>query len=161
MVEMTPRQASEFASRWLPAWTGNEPRRLAAFYTDDLFYSDATVPQGIVGKDAFVSYLTRLLSENPDWAWTHVAGIPLEDGFLNKWRLDAPVGDKIVTCYGVCTVQMRGPLIYRNEVYFDRLELVTAIRDWNKRKLVRAYESDRESRRDRVHARIRRVRRQR
>jgi len=31
-------------------------------------------------------------------------------------------------------VQIAGSLIYRNEVYFDTLHLVTAIRDWNARK---------------------------
>jgi hypothetical protein len=28
---------------------------------------------------------------------------------------------------GVCTVQLRAGLIYRNEVYFDRSELLAAI----------------------------------
>jgi hypothetical protein len=31
-------------------------------------------------------------------------------------------------------VQMAGGRIYRNEVYFDTLHLITAIRDWNARK---------------------------
>jgi hypothetical protein len=39
-------------------------------------------------------YLSKLLANNPDWVWTHESGIPLQDGFLNKWRLDAPVGDQ-------------------------------------------------------------------
>ena len=63
------------------------------------------------------------------------SAIPLENGFLNKWRLDAPVGDKVITCRGVCTVQMTGDLIYRNEVYFDTLQLIAAIRDRNERKI--------------------------
>ena len=29
MGMMTREQAREFASRWLPAWTGNDPERLA------------------------------------------------------------------------------------------------------------------------------------
>ena len=53
-------------------------------------------------------------------------------------RLDAPVGDRVITCRGVCTVQMTGGLIYRNETYFDTLHLITAIRDWNKKKLTRS-----------------------
>jgi len=134
MRSMTADEAREFAGRWLPAWTGNNPRKLAAFYTNDLFYLDPTVPGGVTGKDAFVRYLSRLLANNPDWIWTHNSAVPLEDGFLNKWRLDAPVGDQLVTCRGVCMVQMRGGLIYRNEVYFDTLDLITAIRAWNARK---------------------------
>ena len=30
---MTPQQAREFADRWLRAWTGNNPEKLAAFYS--------------------------------------------------------------------------------------------------------------------------------
>jgi hypothetical protein len=66
--------------------------------------------------------------------WTHESAIPLENGFLNRWKLDAPVGDRIITCHGVCTVQMTGGLIYRNEVYFDTRHLIAAIEDWNARK---------------------------
>jgi hypothetical protein len=137
MRSMTAEEAREFAARWLPAWSGNNPRKLAAFYTDDLFYSDPTLPNGVTGKDAFIRYLSKLLANNPDWIWTHNSSIPLQDGFLNKWRLDAPVGDQLITCPGVCVVQMRDGLIYRNEVYFDTLDLITAIHAWNARKAPR------------------------
>ncbi len=130
---MTLEQARRFAEVWLPAWTGNDPRKLVSFYTDDLFYSDPTVPDGIEGKPAFLSYLSKLLANNPMWAWKQEDAIPLEDGFLNKWKLDAPVGDRIVSCRGVCTVQFRGSLIRRNEVYFDTLPLIGAIEAWNRR----------------------------
>ena len=131
---MTFEQAHRFAEVWLPAWTGNDSGKLASFYTDDLFYSDPTVPNGIEGKPAFLSYLSRLLANNPAWVWTQEDAIPLEGGFLNKWKLDAPVGSGIVTCRGVCTVQFRGSLIRRNEVYFDTLPLINAIKSWNRRK---------------------------
>jgi hypothetical protein len=133
---MTPDEACQFATRWLPAWTGNDPLRLASFYTDDLFYSDPTLPGGVTGKEDFIRYLSKLLADNPDWFWTHESGIPLQDGFLNKWRLAAPIGDRVVTCRGVCTVQMTGGLIYRNEIYFDTLPLISAIRQWNARKTI-------------------------
>jgi hypothetical protein len=129
MRSMAPDEARLFAASWLPAWTGNDPRKLASFYTDDLFYSDPS------GKEAFIRYLSKLLANNPDWVWTHESAIPLENGFLNKCRLDAPVGDKVITCRGVCTVQMTGDLIYRNEVYFDTLQLIAAIRDRNEREI--------------------------
>jgi hypothetical protein len=137
MQSMTAAEGREFAARWLPAWTGNDPLRLASFYTEDLFYSDPTLPDGVTGKKNFIRYLSKLLANNPDWVWTHESGIPLQDGFLNKWRLDAPVGDQAVTCRGVCTVQMTNGLIYRNEVYFDAHHLINAIRVWNARKACR------------------------
>jgi SnoaL-like domain len=137
MRSMTQDEARRFAERWLPAWTGNNPLKLASFYTDDLFYSDPTLPDGVIGKEAFIRYLSKLLGNNPDWVCTHESAIPMQDGFLNKWRLDAPVGDRAITCRGVRTVQMIGGLIYRNETYFDTLHLITAIRNWNTEKEAR------------------------
>ncbi len=121
---MTREQASEFASRWLPAWTGNDPERLTAFYSEDVFYLDPTVPEGVKGRDALLRYFRRLLKRNPDWVWTQIEPIPLEYGFLNKWHARIPVGDVVVECIGVCFVQFNDEgLIRRNEVYFDCTEL--------------------------------------
>lgn len=131
---LTAEEARIFAERWLPAWTGNDPERLASFYTNDCFYADPTIPGGVSGKPAFIQYLRKLLANNPDWVWRHERGVPLEGGFLNFWQLHAPVGDRSVKARGVCTVQFEGPLIKNNLVYFDMLPLVTAIRDWNARK---------------------------
>ncbi len=58
---------------------------------------------------------------------THRASIPIRDGFLNKWHASIPVGPQAIEVDGVCTVQLRNGLIYSNEVFFDRSELLTAI----------------------------------
>jgi len=131
---MTREEAQKFSASWLPAWTGNDAEKLVAFYTDDVFYSDPSVPEGVEGRPALLRYLTWLLGNNPAWVWTQRDAVPMEGGFLNKWKLEAPVGDRVVTCNGVCTVEFRGPLIRRNEVYFDTLPLMNAIADWNRRK---------------------------
>lgn len=124
MGMMTNEQAREFASRWLPAWTGNDPERLAAFYSKDAVYLDPTIPGGVKGRDALLKYFRKLLARNPDWVWTQLEPIPLEDGFLNKWLATIPVGGSVVRCVGVCFVQFDGQgLIRRNEVYFDCTEL--------------------------------------
>jgi len=124
MAMMTKEQAAEFASRWLPAWTGNDPEKLAAFYSEDAFYLDPVVPDGVKGKIELVKYFTGLLGRNPDWVWTQIEGIPMEGGFLNKWLAKIPVGKKVVECVGVCLVQFDGAgLIRRNEVYFDLASL--------------------------------------
>jgi len=64
---LTEGEAKEFASRWLPAWTGNDPERLVSFYTDDCLYSDPAVPEGIEGKEALLHYFGSLLASFPDW----------------------------------------------------------------------------------------------
>jgi steroid delta-isomerase-like uncharacterized protein len=133
MEMMTREEAKDFASKWLPAWTGNDPDKLAAFYSEDAFYLDPAIPDGVRGKDELLSYFKRLLSVNPDWVWTQLEGIPMEGGFLNKWRAEIPVGEKAVECVGVCFVQLDDKgLIKRNEVYFDRSDLLREIRDLKK-----------------------------
>lgn len=119
--------AEDFAARWLPAWTGNDPEGLAAFYTDDAFYSDPAVPDGIRGKAALLDYFRALLARFPDWTWTNTGATPMEGGFLNRWHATIPVGGTAIECDGVCTVRLRDGLIERNEVFFDRSELLAAI----------------------------------
>lgn len=128
MKAMTATEAREFAGRWLPAWTGNDPERLAGFYSEDAFYLDPGIPQGVKGKAALLAYFRKLLAYNPDWVWTQIEGIPLEDGFLNKWLARIPVGDKTLEVVGVCFVQLDAQgKIRRNEVYFDRSQLLAEI----------------------------------
>lgn len=121
MRHLSVEEAREFAERWLPAWTGNDPERLAEFYSDDVFYLDPGVPEGLSGKTALLEYFHKLLAHNPAWVWEQLEAIPMQDGFLNKWRALIPVGDSAVEAVGVCTVQFDNKgLIKRNEVYFDR-----------------------------------------
>lgn len=125
---MNKEEAKEFASRWLPAWTGNEPEKLASFYSDDCFYLDPSMPDGVRGKIELIEYLRILLSQNPNWVWSQIEPIPMEGGFLNKWSAKIVVGDKIIDCIGVCLVQFDDHgKIRRNEVYFDRSGLISEI----------------------------------
>jgi hypothetical protein len=119
--------ARTFAEQWLPAWSGNRPELLTSFYSDDAFYSDPGIPDGVRGRDALLRYFTRLLARNPRWVWTHRRSIPLVDGFLNYWHAQVPVGDRTLEIDGVCVVQLRDGKIYSNEVFFDRSEMLAAI----------------------------------
>jgi ketosteroid isomerase-like protein len=123
---LSAAEAAAFAAEWLPAWTGNDPDRLLSFYTEDAFYRDPAVPQGISGRASLRRYLAALLAQNPDWVWTQAAATPLEGGFLNHWRARIPVGPRTIEAAGVCTVVLREGRIARNEVFFDRCELLAA-----------------------------------
>ena len=68
-----------------------------------------------------------LLAHNPGWVWTNTGATPMEGGFLNHWHATVPVGESVVECDGVCTVRLRDGLIERNQVFFDRAELLAAI----------------------------------
>jgi hypothetical protein len=128
MRYLTATEARQFAEAWLPAWTGNNPERLAGFYSEDVLYLDPTIPEGVKGKPALIAYFRRLLAHNPIWVWKQVEGIPLEHGFLNKWQAAIPVGGKVIEVVGVCFVQLdEAGKICRNEVYFDRSGLLKEI----------------------------------
>jgi hypothetical protein len=82
----------------------------------------------VCGKDELLSYFRKLLAQNPDWVWKQIEPFPMEGGFLNKWLARIPIGSKIIECIGVCFVQFNEDgLIRRNEVYFDRTELISEI----------------------------------
>jgi hypothetical protein len=128
MTHLTAAQARTFAEKWLPAWSGNNPELLASFYAEDAFYLDPGVPQGVRGKPALLVYFRKLLANNPNWVWSQIEGIPMQDGFLNKWLAKIPVGAKTLEIVGVCFVQLDAAgKIRRNEVYFDRSELMSEI----------------------------------
>ena len=89
---------------------------------------DAGIPNGAKGKAELTAYFRKLLAQNPEWVWSQIEAIPMEDGFLNKWMAKIPVGKKTLECIGVCFVQFdEQGKIKRNEVYFDRTELVSEV----------------------------------
>ena len=99
------------------------------------FNPDVCVRKGVCGKDELLAYFRELLAHNPDWVWTQIEPIPMEGGFLNKWSAKIPVGSKTIECIGVCFLQFNDDgLIRRNEVYFDRSELISEIHEYQKSK---------------------------
>lgn len=124
---MDPAAATEFALLWLPAWTGNEPQLLLSFYAIDAFYSDPAVPEGLTGHAELAPYFDKLLGRFPAWTWRQTRSLPLPGGFLNYWDATIPVRQGEIALSGVCTVQIEGGLIVRNEVFFDRSRLVKAL----------------------------------
>lgn len=86
------------------------------------------MPDGLEGKLALLACFRKLLAANPRWEWTQVEGIPMADGFLNKWKARIPVGTTTLEVVGVCLVQLDAAgRIRRNEVYFDRTPLLQEI----------------------------------
>jgi len=128
MKYLTAIEAKKFAEKWLPAWSGNNPELLASFYSEDAFYLDPGIPDGVKGKSELLKYFRKLLANNPNWIWTQIEGIPMEDGFVNKWLAKIPVGPVTLDIIGVCLVQLdSASKIRRNEVYFDRTGLLAEI----------------------------------
>ncbi len=126
---MNVKEARDFSSKWLPLWTGNRPEELIKVYAEDAFYSDPVRPQGVRGHGELLPYLKRLLAANPKWVWEFVEAFPTDKGFTLKWKATIPVGNKIITEYGVDIVEISGGKVTRNEVYFDRAALLEAFKN--------------------------------
>jgi hypothetical protein len=120
-----------FVDDWLESWTGNKPKQLLSFYTDDVFYLDPANQDGIKGKANLEIYFTKLLNKNANWKWKVIEIFPTAKGFTLKWEAIIPVLDKAFLIYGVDLVEMSGNKICRDEIYFDRYNWHTEV-DLNK-----------------------------
>ncbi len=82
-------------------------------------------PDGLRGHDAIGRYFRKLLARNPSWRWTRTELQPTAAGYTLKWRAEIPMGDRVVEEEGLDIVELRDGLITRNEVYFDRVALLS------------------------------------
>jgi hypothetical protein len=130
---MDKPEALALCARWLPLWTGNRPEELAAVYAEDVFYRDPVKPEGITGNAALLAYFKKLLAANPAWVWTAEDVFPVEGGFVLRWKAKIPVGGMTVHEDGMDLVLVRDSLVTRNEVYFDRTDLLAAMKTYGLR----------------------------
>lgn len=118
----------KLCGEWLPAWTGNNPEKLLTFYAPDAFYSDPNCRLGLRGHSELRPYFEKLLKKNPNWVWEAVEIIPTEKGAALKWKATIPVGDKVIIEEGLDIVEISNNLVTRNEVYFDRSDLLEQLK---------------------------------
>ena len=121
-------KAKDFCNQWLPAWTGNRPEFLISFYSDDAFYSDPFIPQGLKGNEKILAYFRKFLSPYPNWKYEQIEIFPTKNGFTLKWKVSLPINNDKVVDYGLDIVEILNDKIIRNEVYFDTASLMKAIK---------------------------------
>jgi hypothetical protein len=117
-----------FCKAWLDSWTGNKPEELLKFYHADAFYADPSKRTGLKGHAQLLPYFAKLLALNPTWKWAAVEITPTLNGFTLKWKATIPVGNSAIEETGLDIVEIQDELIARNEVYFDRLNWMEALR---------------------------------
>lgn len=122
---------TEFIRTWLKSWTSSGRKKpeelLLSFYTDDCFYSDPGIRDGIIGKNELSSYFKKLLLYNPEWIWEAAEIIPTQNGCILKWKATIPVKGEQITETGLDIIEIKNGLIHRNEVYFDRYKWLTRL----------------------------------
>jgi len=118
----------ERAAAVLSAWNSHDVERVIACYTEDVVYRDPNTRGAVEGKGALSRYLTRLFR---DWRmhWALREFFPFPDGgggaFLWDAELTPAAGGKAAKISGMDLVLLRGEQLSRNEVYFDRMALVS------------------------------------
>ena len=123
----TTDELRDLCERWADSWTGNKPEELIRFYSDDAFYSDPAVRDGLKGHKEMLPYFKKLLAANPQWIWKVLEIIPSDKGLVLKWEATIPVGDQVVREQGLDILEFEDFEITRNEVYFDRARLLHAM----------------------------------
>ena len=108
---------------WFAAWTGNQPERLLAHYSQDCSYVDPARPAGLRGHAELRPYFTKLLAANPDGVWTRRELHPLAHarGFVVLYEATIPIpGKETLVERGMDLVTLDDAgRIARNEVFFD------------------------------------------
>jgi ketosteroid isomerase-like protein len=112
-------------ARFLDAWNRQDVEEVLACYTEDVRYRDPNTRGHVEGRDALRRYLSKLFAA---WrmTWEQREIFPLHSGgaaFLWRATFRRPEGDRVVTADGMDLAVLRGDLLARNEVYFDRAVL--------------------------------------
>ena len=117
-------EAERLARRVLAAWNKQDVEEVASCYTNDCVYQDPNTRGPVVGQEALRRYLTKLFA---GWRmqWYLREFFPFADGaggaFLWHAQLTPAAGGKTAEIDGMDLVVLRGELLARNEVYFDRM----------------------------------------
>jgi hypothetical protein len=131
---MDRKELLEFCTKWLDAWTGNQPKKLLSFYHEDALYVDPEKRGGLRGHKEIGRYFERLLAVYQDWKWTPIEVFPIDNGTVLKWECTIPIDQELIHEVGLDIVEIENGKIIRNEVYFDRSELLAAVE--KKRRLI-------------------------
>ncbi len=120
---MNDERVTTHADRVIEAWNTQDVESVVACYAPDAVYRDPNTRGSVKGADALRRYLTKLFDA---WQmhWSVREAYPLEDGkgAAVLWHATfQPKGsEQRVEADGMDLVRMRGELIERNDVYFDR-----------------------------------------
>jgi ketosteroid isomerase-like protein len=125
---MDVEEAERLTERVLAAWNSQDVESVVSCYTEDCFYLDPNTRGPVEGRDAFRRYLTKLF---PAWKmhWSLREFFLFAGGeggaFLWQAELTPASGGKTTIANGMDLIMISGDRISRNEVYFDRVALLS------------------------------------
>ncbi len=113
-------------NRILDAWNAQDVERVVGCYTEDLRYRDPNTRGHVEGRDAMRRYLRKLFAAwQMTWARREMFLLGDDRGCAFLWHATfrRPGGSGMVEADGMDLAVVRGDLLARNEVYFDRAVL--------------------------------------
>ena len=113
-------------TRFLEAWTSQDVERVLDCYTHDLRYRDPNTRGHVEGREGMGRYLRKLFAAwQMTWARREDFELRGEDGVALLWHATfrRPGGALVIEADGMDLAILRGELLARNEVYFDRAVL--------------------------------------
>ncbi len=123
-LALTEAEAKAFCDKWLPNFVGGEPAvdKLLTFYTENTYYEDPNVPEGLRGKAAVGGFLRVLLKKYPTWKFDIVGLYPTKKGFVLQYSGTIPVenGKVIKNFRGIDIIELEDGKISRQLGYYDR-----------------------------------------
>ncbi len=127
---MDEQRMYELTDKFLEAWNTQDVESVVATYTPDLVYLDPNTRGEVQGSEAMRRYLTKLF-EVWQMHWSMRAARLFEggDGCTVLWHaeLARKGAEKKVEIDGMDLVLVRDDRIARNEVYFDRAQLLSLL----------------------------------
>ncbi|MEW6443825.1 MAG: nuclear transport factor 2 family protein [bacterium] len=117
----------QLAAHVLGEWNTHDVDRVVAVYTDDVLYFDPNTRGPVTGAEALRHYLARFFSNwRMRWTLREARLFTGGDGCAVTWHaaFQRTEGGSIVEIDGVKLVRLRGDLIARSEIYFDRTSLM-------------------------------------
>lgn len=124
---MDEKKMVEISRAFLDAWDSQDPERVLACYTDDVYYVDPNTRGAIRGAEDLRRYLVKLFAAwDMKWSLKEAHLFEGGDGCAALWRarISKPGGETAVELDGMDLIMVRGEKIERNEVHFDRTVLM-------------------------------------
>jgi ketosteroid isomerase-like protein len=125
---MDREEAVRFAERFLSAWNSQEVDSVLSCYTEDCIYLDPNTRGAVKGHESLRKYLSKLFQQwKMHWSLREFFLFDDQNGGAFLWHVELTpaAGGKTIEVNGMDLVVVQGERMCRNEVYFDRMALVS------------------------------------
>jgi len=125
---MDREEAIRMAEKFLSAWNTQNVEKVISCYTEGCIYQDPNAHGPVQGHEALRKHLSRLFQQwKMHWSLREFFLFADTHGGAFLWhaQLTPAIGGKTCEIDGMDLVIVNGDRVCRNEVYFDRMALLS------------------------------------